>query len=72
MAAEWVRVQARLPDEGVVVDTKIDDASGVRIEQPLKLMRNLWWLADSSMYVYYAPTHWAAIDSAAKAAESEG
>ena len=44
--------------EGVVVWTKIDDANGVRNETKLKRQKNLWFLPDGSMYVYYRPTHW--------------
>lgn len=43
---------------GIVVQTKIDDADGVRNVQTLKRSGNLWWLPDGSMYVYYTPTHW--------------
>ena len=43
---------------GVVVETKIDDAFGVRNQQTLKRSGNLWWFPDGSMYVYYDPTHW--------------
>ncbi len=57
---EWVPVAERDPPRGVVVDTKIDDAQGVRNEQPLKLGERgrLWWIASGEMYVYYSPTHW--------------
>lgn len=49
---------------GVVVDTKIDDADGVRNEQHLiaskrdPSCRVMWFFPDRSMYVYYTPTHW--------------
>ncbi|MCS4234453.1 hypothetical protein [Stenotrophomonas sp. BIGb0135] len=49
---------------GVVVVTKIDDASGPRNEQLLiqkqrgPEFRPMWWFPDMSMYVYYTPTHW--------------
>jgi len=54
----WVKTEDRLPDENVVVDTKIDDKDGVRNEQPLQRYRNLWFFPDMSKYVYYRPTHW--------------
>lgn len=54
----WIPTAERLPDEGVVVDTKIDDINGVRNVQTLKLSRGLWFAPDGSMYVYYSPTHW--------------
>lgn len=44
--------------EGVVLETKIDDADGVRNVQTLKRRGGLWWMPDDSMYVYYTPTHW--------------
>lgn len=43
---------------GEVVETKIDDADGVRNVQLLYRDGNLWWLPDGYMYVYYRPTHW--------------
>lgn len=56
--AKWVDCKDRLPPTGETVLTKIDDASGVRNEQPLKRLSKLWFLPDGSMYVYYQPTHW--------------
>ncbi len=44
--------------EGEVVETKIDDADGVRNVQKLKRQNRLWFYPDMSMYVYYTPTHW--------------
>lgn len=47
-----------------VVETKIDDANGVRNETPLiqkqrgPEYRPMWWFPDMGMYVYYQPTHW--------------
>jgi len=58
--SHWVRTAEKLPSESVVVDTKIDDGNGVRNEQPLKRINNLWFHSDGSMYVYYTPTHWRA------------
>jgi len=54
----WFETERSLPRDGVVVDTKVDDAKGVRNEQPLKRSGNLWFFPDGSMYVYYTPTHW--------------
>jgi len=56
--APWIPTAVELPPEGVVVDTKIDDANCCRNEQPMKRRGRLWWFADDSMYVYYTPTHW--------------
>lgn len=55
---EWVACADNLPDEGRVVDTKIDDDRGVRNEQPLKRRGQLWYFPAGEMYVYYTPTHW--------------
>lgn len=44
--------------ENVVVETKIDDAAGVRNLTTLKRRGSLWFLPDDTMYVYYTPTHW--------------
>lgn len=54
----WTKFADELPPENVVVDTKIDDANGVRNEQQLKLKGNLMWTPDGRMYVYYWPPHW--------------
>ena len=51
MHDEWISVTDRLPDEGVLVKTKIDDESGVRNIAKLKREGNLWFTADGKMYV---------------------
>lgn len=53
---EWQPINTAPENE--IVLTKIDDADGVRNEQPLIRHRNLWFFTDESMYVYYRPTHW--------------
>lgn len=55
---KWRRVSEAMPPEREVVQTKIDDSDGIRNEDALKFMSNLWWFPDGSMYVYYRPTHW--------------
>lgn len=61
---DWISCRDKLPPTEEVVDTKIDDAKGVRNKQPLKryqrdeTTRSLWFFPDDSMYVYYTPTHW--------------
>jgi hypothetical protein len=55
---KWILVSNKLPPEGEVVKTKISDSAGERNIQELMLIKNLWWLPDGSMYVYYTPTHW--------------
>lgn len=54
----WIKTTVELPPEGVTVETKIDDAHGVRNETKLKRQGRLWFFEDRSMYVYYTPTHW--------------
>jgi len=44
--------------QGVVVMTRIDDAEGVRNQQPLRRSGRLWFVPSGGMYVYYTPTHW--------------
>lgn len=62
----WISCAVKLPPKDVVVETKIDDAQGVRNIQALKRYRreegcrDLWFTPDGGMYVYYAPTHWRA------------
>lgn len=50
--------------------TKIDDDGGVRNEQALRRSRNLWFVPDGSMYVYYRPTHWRELTSDERTAEA--
>lgn len=47
--------------EGKLVMTKIDDADGVRNEQPLRRQGRLFFAPDG-VYVYYTPTHWRELD----------
>jgi hypothetical protein len=60
----WSACKDVLPPVDVVVETKIDDAHGVRNVTTLKryqrepTTRSLWFMPDGSMYVYYEPTHW--------------
>ena len=55
---EWIPTTERLPDEDVIVETRISDADGERNVTRLRRRGNLWYQADGSTYVYYAPTHW--------------
>lgn len=55
---KWKKTINELPEEGIVVETKISDENGERNYARLKRHGNLWFLADGSMYVYYRPTHW--------------
>lgn len=52
----FTRTDARLPPEGVLVDTI--SANGVA--QPLKRRGGLWFIEDDSMYVYYEVKYWRA------------
>lgn len=58
----WINLKSSQPPQGELVATKIDDASGPRNEQPLRLRGRMWYVHDDSMYVYYVPTHWHPID----------
>jgi len=55
---EWNSCNSVLPENNLVVITKIDDEKGCRNETTLKRQGNLWFFPDGSMYVYYTPTHW--------------
>ena len=44
--------------EKTIVETKIDDARGVRNRGALKRSGRLWFVPDGTTYVYYQPTHW--------------
>lgn len=55
---DWRNTKMEKPPLGLIVDTKIEDHKGVRNEQQLKLVNNLWFVPDGSIYVYYEPTHW--------------
>lgn len=54
----WIKTSEKLPENGIVVETKIDDEFGCRNQTTLKRKGNLWFYPDGSMYVYYTPTHW--------------
>lgn len=54
--SEWRAI--KLAPAGEVVETKIDDEDGERNVQLMRREGNLWFVPDSSMYVYYRPTHW--------------
>lgn len=58
MSTEWTSTLNFLPPNGIVVETKIDDAKGERNQQTLKRQGRLWYFPDGSMYVYYTPSHW--------------
>lgn len=54
----WTKCSDTPPPQDVEVETKIDDARGVRNVTNLKLHGRLWFVPDMSMYCYYEPTHW--------------
>lgn len=53
---KWISITQELPEEGVIVNTKI--ANPDRNEAKLVRKGNIWFFPDMSMYVYYTPTHW--------------
>ena len=55
---KWIRVNEQLPCDHMIVETKIDDKLGIRNVCNLIRIKNLWYLENMSMYVYYTPTHW--------------
>ena len=54
----WIKTSAKLPEDGELVETKIDDDQGERNIAKLRRRGNLWFMKDDKMYVYYTPTHW--------------
>lgn len=62
-SAPWQSVKNDPPPNGLLVETKIDDAKGVRNVYTLRRRGNLWFTPDEAMYVYYAPTHWRLLES---------
>lgn len=54
---KWYKTSDWNAPENEVVETKIDDKGGIRNEQTLKRVGNLWFHPDGKMYVYYTPTH---------------
>jgi len=61
MEDNWISVDEQPPNDGEIVDTKIDDWMGIRNEQPLKKQGNIWYVPNGEIYVYYRPTHWKSI-----------
>ena len=61
---DWQKIDTAPEDRQVM--TKVDDADGVRNEQPMTRRGRLWFINEgepNEMYVYYQPTHWAEIKS---------
>lgn len=55
---KWKNIEVTPPPKNTAVNTCIIDKDGQRNESKLKLINNLWFIPDGSMYVYYTPTHW--------------
>lgn len=55
---KWIKTVNKLPEEKMIVQTKIDDGKDCRNITQLYRYKNLWFFPDGSMYVYYTPTHW--------------
>jgi len=62
MSDGWIKCSDYLPDEGLVVQTKLDDENGCRNGQPLKRLGGLWLLPDVPFNTNYTPTHWRPIN----------
>jgi hypothetical protein len=58
MDNNWISVQQKLPPQNIVVETRVFDGAGERNKEDLKRVGRLWFFPDSTMYVYYEPTHW--------------
>lgn len=55
---DWIPVGAELPPIGVVVETKVDDADGVRSECLLGLNGYGWYEYGGNWFAVAIPTHW--------------
>jgi hypothetical protein len=55
---DWIRTDERLPENSVIVETKISDRDGTRNVRKLKRGGDLWFYPDCTAFVYYTPTHW--------------
>ena len=58
---DWIKTSDELPDNNVLVMTKVADDRGDHSQVILKRHKNLWFNFDTSVYVYYTPTHWRSI-----------
>lgn len=56
--ADWIKCEDELPENDLVVMTKILDGKCQRNEQKLRRKGALWFYPNNHMYVYYTPTHW--------------
>ena len=54
----WISVEQLLPEDGRVVETKVEDENGCGNERQLKRDGRMWFDPRDSTYVYYTPTHW--------------
>jgi hypothetical protein len=52
----WIPTERALPEEGRVVETRVDGQPGSFLR--LKLVGPLWLLPCGSFRVFYLPTHW--------------
>ena len=60
---DWSLIATNLPPNGVEVWTKIHDENGGRNVQKLRRDGRFWrGRSPSGAYIYYTPTHWAAVE----------
>lgn len=60
MMTIWFRTAFVVPEEGEVVEAK---DSGGHVHK-LQRLKNLWFIPDGSMYVYFTPAEWRYIPKA--------
>jgi hypothetical protein len=60
MKDEWISVNERLPENGVLVHVMLIKS---RTVEPLKRDGYFWYTADDKMYIFYTPTHWMPIET---------
>ena len=59
---KYIKCSEQLPPEDVLVHTCIIEGGDIRMDSKLTRVRSMYYIEDKSMYVYYAPTHWAYIE----------
>ncbi len=59
---EWIATKDRLPDNTILVETKVADKRGDHSKVLLARHKHLWYNPSVFKYVYYQPTHWRKIN----------
>lgn len=60
---QFYEVKKFKPQKGILVDTMIDDETGIYQFRRLIYDKGLWWNVDRYTYVNPEPTHWRYINT---------